>query len=209
MLRIGIGSDRKCHDWESLLNSYSRYVTSDSTVLEIGASNVERTKDLSRLCRRLIGIEVSPERLPEDFGNVKYLVGDWQRLSEKVDAGSIDVAVSSHVLEHVKDDLRALEELYVVLKPGGTALLNTPNRKRLVRAFIEYLAGEREFPHWEHEREYVEEDIVSLIERSSFERFRILPVALGLLGGPVYVYSEQVPDAFRRCAAFWEVHLFR
>jgi len=209
MVKIGIGSDRTCHDWKSLLSSYEKHVTPDSVVLEIGASNTKRTKDLSRLCRRLIGIEIAPERVPEDFDNVTYLVGDWQRLSEIVDADSVDLAVSSHVLEHVPDDLRAVNELHTVLKPGGIGLINTPNRKRVLRALVESFTGERKFPYWEHQREYAEEDLVSLLERSRFQRYQILPVAFGLLGGPVYVYSETVPERLRKYANFWEMHLFK
>jgi SAM-dependent methyltransferase len=39
---------------------------------------------------------------------------------------SFDTVICSHVLEHVIDDRRAFAELYRVLKPGGTALLQVP-----------------------------------------------------------------------------------
>ena len=109
----------------------------DDTVLEIGASVPERTAWLAARCRELIGVELFPERVPPARDNIRYVVGDWQRLSEVVAPGSIDLAVSSHVIEHVPDDVRALDELYEVLRPGGRAILTTPNRKRLVRAFVE------------------------------------------------------------------------
>ncbi|GAB3230066.1 class I SAM-dependent methyltransferase [Mycolicibacterium hippocampi] len=38
---------------------------------------------------------------------------------------SVDVVVCSHVLEHV-DDVRALDEIYRILTPGGRALLMFP-----------------------------------------------------------------------------------
>lgn len=42
------------------------------------------------------------------------------------EAGSYDVVFASHVLEHVKDDGRALSEIRRVLKPGGFAVLPVP-----------------------------------------------------------------------------------
>lgn len=37
-----------------------------------------------------------------------------------------DYIISIHVLEHVLDDQKALNEIYRVLKPGGTALIMLP-----------------------------------------------------------------------------------
>lgn len=39
---------------------------------------------------------------------------------------SFDVVICSHVLEHIPDDKKAMQEIYRVLKPGGWAILNTP-----------------------------------------------------------------------------------
>ena len=150
-----------------------------------------------------------PERVPDPTFNVKYVAGDWQRLSGIIEPGSVDIAVANQVIEHVTDDLKALNELYEVLKPGGMALISTPNRKRLVRALVETFRPEREFPWWEHVREYTEEDFLALLEASKFERWEIHPVVLGIHGGPVFVYLERVPERFRRFANFWLVHLYK
>ena len=209
-MRLCLSSNRVCYDWESLLKSYRKYVSKAATVLEIGASNIERTRDLCQHCHKLIGIELLPEREPNNFDNVQYLVGDWQHLSEFIQPESVDVAVSSHVIEHIPDDLKAIDELYTVLKPGGgVALLNTPNRKRLTRAVIEIFIGERNFPFREHQREYTEEDLLNLLDASRFRKFRIIPVVFGIHGGPVYLYLESVPNCLRKLANFWEIHLFK
>ena len=140
------------YDWMSLFERYKQVADKNMVVLEIGASNLCRTKDLNQHCQKLIGVEYLREP-PMDFENVHYITGDWQHLSEFIDPESIDIAVSSHVLEHIPDDLRAINELYEVLKPGGMALLNTQNRRRLVRVVIEFFRGKRKFPRWEHQRE--------------------------------------------------------
>lgn len=42
--------------------------------------------------------------------------------------GEFDLVLCYHVLEHVDDDQQAMRELYRVLKPGGSALIQTPFR---------------------------------------------------------------------------------
>ena len=37
-----------------------------------------------------------------------------------------DVVICNHVLEHVDDDLKAMSEIYRILKPGGYAILQVP-----------------------------------------------------------------------------------
>ncbi|OAB76146.1 class I SAM-dependent methyltransferase [Cochleicola gelatinilyticus] len=39
---------------------------------------------------------------------------------------SYDLIICNHVLEHIPDDRKAMSELYRVLKPGGTAILQVP-----------------------------------------------------------------------------------
>lgn len=198
-----------CVDWEHLLQSYKTFVNKDSIVLEIGASAKERTAELAKYCHKLIGVENFPERKPKDFENVEYLLGDWQNLSEFIQPETVDVAVASHVIEHIPDDLRAINELYAVLKPGGVAIINTPNRKRFVRAIIEVFTGDREFPYWEHVREYTENDVFELLNRSLFKNFKIVPVGFGIHGGPVFCFSESIPQRFRKFYNFLEIHLFK
>jgi 2-polyprenyl-3-methyl-5-hydroxy-6-metoxy-1,4-benzoquinol methylase len=57
-----------------------------------------------------------------------------------------DVVVSFQVIEHIEDDLLYLKEIHRVLKPGGTALFTTPNRKMSLTRnpwhIREYLAQE-------------------------------------------------------------------
>ena len=45
---------------------------------------------------------------------------------DNIDNNSFDIVICSHVLEHVDDDLRALGEIYRVLKKDGTAIIVVP-----------------------------------------------------------------------------------
>ena len=103
-----------------------------------------------------------------------------------------------------------MNEFYKVLKQGGIAIINTPNRKRLTRAIIELFTGERDFPHWEHVREYTEDSLKNLLLKSAFKgNFSIIPVVFGIHGGSIRIYLKKPPKIFRKWANFWEVYLFK
>ena len=42
------------------------------------------------------------------------------------DENTFDVAMCNHVMEHVEDDIKAMSEIYRVLKPGGWAIIQIP-----------------------------------------------------------------------------------
>ena len=66
---------------------------------------------------------------------------------------SFDTIVSFQVIEHIKDDHSFIEEIYRVLKPGGKALITTPNiRMTLSRN------------PW-HEREYTADELHALCQK--------------------------------------------
>jgi 2-polyprenyl-3-methyl-5-hydroxy-6-metoxy-1,4-benzoquinol methylase len=44
------------------------------------------------------------------------------------DDNTFDIIISSEVIEHVPDPYKAMQELFRVLKPGGTLVLTTPNK---------------------------------------------------------------------------------
>ena len=46
-----------------------------------------------------------------------------------------DFIICNHVLEHIPDDTKAMQELYRILKPGGTAILQVPYQADLENTF--------------------------------------------------------------------------
>jgi SAM-dependent methyltransferase len=86
-------------------------------------------------------LHIAPEKYLPDILALKtneYLAGDLfpdpkNKLVQKMDITNLhftnncfDFIICNHVLEHVPDDLKAMEELYRVLKPRGKAILQTP-----------------------------------------------------------------------------------
>jgi 2-polyprenyl-3-methyl-5-hydroxy-6-metoxy-1,4-benzoquinol methylase len=66
---------------------------------------------------------------------------------------SMDTVITFHVIEHIKDDNEFVKEIKRVLKPGGTAIVTTPNvEMRLARN------------PW-HVREYTRDGLKGLLEK--------------------------------------------
>lgn len=64
----------------------------------------------------------------------------------ELQSDAYDVVVSFQVIEHIQNDVLFLKEIHRVLKPGGIALVSTPNRKMSLSRnpwhIREYLANE-------------------------------------------------------------------
>ena len=69
---------------------------------------------------------------------------------EGVADNSFDTVISFQVIEHVKEDQKFLEEIHRVLKPGGKAIITTPNIKMTLTR-----------NPW-HEREYTNQELKDL-----------------------------------------------
>ena len=74
--------------------------------------------------RATIGAMVDGGEIPLDRF-VGVLRGDATRLP--FDDGAFDVVITSEVLEHVQDDVRAIAEMTRVLRPGGTFAATVPS----------------------------------------------------------------------------------
>ncbi|PIP21790.1 MAG: hypothetical protein COX39_01105 [Candidatus Nealsonbacteria bacterium CG23_combo_of_CG06-09_8_20_14_all_40_13] len=201
----------KCYDWRHLVDTYQSIISPNNVVVEIGSSTAHRTLELSRHCRNLIGIEKFPERISHNLSsgknNIRIINTDWYKLSKVVPLGSINIVVASHVIEHVKNDVRCLNETFKVLKRGGYLLFNTPNRKRLTRSVIELFTGERKFPYWEHMREYTRLDLEKLIASSKFSdsKVKITGFVLGIHGMGIKIFLKKFPTFLDKFSNFWEV----
>jgi SAM-dependent methyltransferase len=99
-------------------------------VLDLGCNNGYGTAVISRGCARVAGLDVSPkaiEAAKQRFGDlgIDFRLFDGGRIP--FEDASIDVVASFEVIEHIDDTTPYLAEIRRVLRPGGVALLTTPN----------------------------------------------------------------------------------
>ncbi len=92
----------------------------DGKVVLANYANLVEQRAFLRGARSVLNFDVRPVSEVELQMDVQDLVS--------VRAGSIDAFLGIHVLNHVRDDERALREISRVLKPGGLACLTLPYR---------------------------------------------------------------------------------
>ncbi|MBX2901193.1 MAG: class I SAM-dependent methyltransferase [Cyclobacteriaceae bacterium] len=124
-----IASDNPIH--QRLLKAYvlaAAYV--NGSLLEVGCGEGRGIDWLLPQVTHYTAIDkIEPiiETLRQKYPQGKFYSGNIPPLSAFADA-SFDSVVSFQVIEHIKDDQLFLKEISRVLKPGGLALLTTPNR---------------------------------------------------------------------------------
>lgn len=75
------------------------------------------------------------------------------------EANSFDVILCNHVLEHIPDDRKAMEELYRVMKPGGWGVFQVPLERQRTNTFEDDSITNKEerariFGQYDHVRVY-------------------------------------------------------
>ena len=113
-----------------LLETIVRYANPDDVVLDAGCGSgrVFQHRQAGKVrpgVGRIVGIDVTDE--PRENENLTDAAkGDLGKLPFRDD--QFDIAIVSHVAEHLTDPEAVFGELSRVLKPGGRLLLLTPNR---------------------------------------------------------------------------------
>lgn len=106
------GRDRKL--WELVSQ---KYLKPGISILDFSPS-----RSLYRAFKNIPGITYISTDLSGDF------ISDKSYDITHIDSPSIqfDLILCYHILEHVEEDLKAMQELYRVLKENGTCLIQTP-----------------------------------------------------------------------------------
>ena len=123
-----IPSDNPLH--HRLLSAYvfaEKYISGD--VLELGCGEgrgidiiLKRSKSFTAIDK----ISEVTERLSRKYPNEKFISSSFPPL-KNIENESFDTLISFQVIEHIKNDKLFIKEIHRILKPGGKALISTPN----------------------------------------------------------------------------------
>ncbi|PWJ59009.1 methyltransferase family protein [Dyadobacter jejuensis] len=154
-----IGNKVECpvcnHTYKKFL-PYGRNTSSRENALCPNCLSLERHRLMALYLRRKTNFYTAPHKVlhvaPEycfidrfdTMTNLEYITADIESPLAKVKMdihdipfpdNSFDVAFCNHVMEHVEDYHRAMSELYRVLKPGGFALIQSPQDMKYTVTF--------------------------------------------------------------------------
>ena len=118
---------------------------------------------------RVIGVDISPIRLRRfnSLTGFEGVMADGHHIPALA-TGSVDLAMSTMVIEHVPDDLGHVRELARITRPGGLLYLSTVIRKRGAWYFRKAPDGRRVLDPT-HLREYPSvAAVIQLIEAGGF-----------------------------------------
>ncbi|HEX8038760.1 MAG TPA: class I SAM-dependent methyltransferase [Chryseosolibacter sp.] len=126
-----IRSDNPIH--QRLFKAYvvaGPYIKGD--VLEVGCGEgrgIDLLMSKARSFTAVDKIASALENLRSKYPGAKFLGMNIPPLSGLAD-NAYDLVVSFQVIEHIERDAPFLQEIHRVLRPGGIALLTTPNRRQ-------------------------------------------------------------------------------
>lgn len=92
----------------------------------------------------------------------------------KFDNGTFDFVIANHIMEHIPDDLKAMKEIFRVLKPGGTAILQVPFSESILKTLEEPEINDPQkqsalFGQKDHIRIYQLNDYIKRLEKTGFK----------------------------------------
>lgn len=99
-------------------------VLSSAKVLDIGTGSGYMPHHFGKKAKEVTSVDLVDERRIKDGYKFKRVKDETLPFED----GAFDVVISNHVIEHVKDQQRHVDEVFRVLKGGGTVYLATPNR---------------------------------------------------------------------------------
>jgi SAM-dependent methyltransferase len=142
-------------------------------------------KDVKIATRSLKVLHFSPSRSVlrklRKLSNLKYTTTDFEsnRADKRHDITNIqepdnsyDLIICYHVLEHITDDAKAMQELFRILKPGGIALLQVPLKEGNTYEDALVTSREERLKHFgqdDHVRIYGAEDFPSRLKQAGFK----------------------------------------
>lgn len=150
-----------------------RFLTPDTVYLEVGPGDCAFAREVAAHVRQVYAVDVSAHammRLGPLPANMQAIVSDG--VNVPVPPGTVDVAFSSNLIEHLHPD-DALEQTRNVcdaLRPGGIYMCITPNRINGPHD-ISYKVGEPVAVGF-HLKEYAYGDLIPLMKQAGFTDVR-------------------------------------
>lgn len=140
----------------------SEFLTVNCDVLDFSPSRC-----LYRKLKKIENINYQTTDLSGDF------IADHQFdiTNLKINDNSFDLVICYHVLEHITNDIKAIKELFRILRPGAKALVQTPFKDGAIYENYSIVTEEERFKHFgqeDHVRIYSVSGLKKRLESCGF-----------------------------------------
>jgi len=103
-----------------------------NTIVDLGCGDGEVIRGILNKYqdKNVLGIDISPRRINDlikEFPKQKFICADV--CNSKLDDNSIDLAISTQLIEHLEDDVDFVGEIERILKPKGYAFITSVIKK--------------------------------------------------------------------------------
>lgn len=150
----------------------------EQRVLEIGCGKAKESQELARRGACVFGVDYSADalrllssELVRTDSRMAALEADGRRLP--FPDQSFDLCFSQGVIEHFTDPQPLLREQFRVLRPGGTLVVEVPNKYTIYTPYKHLLMRlGRWSPGWE--REYSPAQLVRTVRQAGFAPTRVI-----------------------------------
>jgi SAM-dependent methyltransferase len=149
----------------------ARFLSPAATFCELGPGDCLMVLEVAGHVKHAYAIDIEREYCKTLHGPPNFSVVFTDGTSVPVSPGSIDVAYSDQMMEHLHPDDAAeeLKNIFKALKPGGVYICTTPNRLSgphdVSRYFEETATGF-------HLKEYTYGELTAVFRDAGFTRFR-------------------------------------
>lgn len=102
-----------------------KHLDKSKIVLDAGCGEYGILSEFKKDTKNIIGIDLDKKALEKNVFIDQKIVGNLDKIPLK--NNSVDVVVSTFVLEHIENSQIVFNQIYRVLKPGGVFIFITPN----------------------------------------------------------------------------------
>lgn len=167
----------KIPDFKALYRELEAFPRPGNKLLEVGSATGQFLQIGRERSWTVAGIELSKwaaRQCAKNFG-INVIVGRFEEM--ELPAGSFDVVVMTHVLEHLQSPRSALVKAWNILREGGLLLAEVPNQfddlwNRIARPWAEYRAQSRG-PFMVHTFFFSPPQFVALVKDCGFGVLRV------------------------------------
>jgi 2-polyprenyl-3-methyl-5-hydroxy-6-metoxy-1,4-benzoquinol methylase len=203
----------------NIVSDLKQVHSSEINLIDIGCGDgywLSRLEHIENL--NLSGIDFNPVRVGRATQNAPSArimhsnLGDIYSMAEKQ---LYDIVLFSHVIEHIHDDLAALQAVRSVLKPNGILILGAPNEGSMLQQYALKRSGVLHTT--DHVHFYTEKEVRTKIKNAGFKLKKTMreafypgtdrvyyglvkrPIGFKILSGLSVIFPSQCSGYFFAC----------